>query len=180
MMLVAAGLVATALLSIERLTYWRAWNAPDAFQRFVHRHPRLLGTDPVVALRRLFYGFKAIQIAVLVGWCMLFGATWLPQPTAPWPVLVTGVALLAFGQSLNFGVLLRLKSTGVFYGNRFGRETEWHTGFPFSLVPHPQYLGALLSVWAFLLIMRYPNPDWLALPLVSTVLYAFAVWVERE
>jgi len=179
-MLVTASLVAAALLSIERLTYWRAWNAPADFERFAVRHPRLFGGDPVIGLRRLFYGFKTIQIAVLIGWCMLFGATWLPLPTAPWPMLVTGVALLAFGQALNLGVIFRLKSNGMFYGNRFGRDTEWHTGFPFSLVPHPQYLGALLSVWAFMLIMRYPNPDWFALPLVSSVLYAFAVWVERE
>lgn len=179
-MLITALIIATALLSIERVTYWHAWNGPDAFRRFARHFPRLLGGDPVVALRRLFYVFKIIQLGVLIGWCMLFGNTWLPLPTATWPAIAAGGLLLAFGQALNFGVIVKLRSNGMFYGNRFGRATEWHTGFPFSLLPHPQYLGAAGSVWAFMLIMRFPNPDWIVLPLISTGLYAFGVWVERE
>jgi methylene-fatty-acyl-phospholipid synthase len=173
-------LLSTLLLGIERVSYWYVWNHPGRFAARVRRWPRLSSGDPVLALRRLFYGFKAIQIAVLIGWCMLFGGTWLPLPTAGPLLLGIGIALLLIGQLLNFCVMWRLGSTGVFYGNRFGRPIEWQTGFPFSLLPHPQYLGALLSVWGFMLIMRYPNPDWIALPLVSTAWYAWGTRVERE
>ncbi|MDT8439613.1 MAG: methyltransferase [Wenzhouxiangellaceae bacterium] len=172
--------IATLLLSLERVTYWWAWNHPEVFTAQARRRDRLLHHDPVRALGRLFVVFKFIQIGVLLGWCMVFGQTWLPLPTAPSGAIVLGLSLLALGQALNFGVIWRLKAEGMFYGNRFGRAIEWQTGFPFSIVRHPQYVGALLSVWAFLLIMRFPNPDWLALPLVSTALYAWGIHVERD
>lgn len=127
----------------------------------------------------MFYVFKAIQVGVLLGWCIWFGASWIPWPTAPAAAIVVGVFLVAIGQVLNFSVMWRLGSAGVFYGNRFGRDVAWQTGFPFSFVAHPQYLGALLSVWGFMLAMRYPNADWLVLPLVSTVYYGLGARLER-
>ncbi len=168
------------LLAIERLTYWWVWNYPDSFSTRVSGRPKCLGEgDPVEALKRLFLAFKGIQIAVMIGWSMWFAQTWLPWPTAPTPLLVAGLAVLLAGQVLNAAVFWRLGREGVFYGTRFGREIEWQTGFPFSLVPHPQYLGALISVWAFMMIMRFPNPDWWALPLLMTVYYTAGARVER-
>jgi methylene-fatty-acyl-phospholipid synthase len=76
--------------------------------------------------------------------------------------------------------MAKLGNEGVFYGNRFGRTVEWQSGFPFSLHPHPQYLGAALSVWGFMLAMRYPEPDWLVLPLISTVYYVFGARLESR
>ena len=136
------------------------------------------GADPVMALKSLFHVFKVIQIAVLLGWCVWFAEAWIPWPTAPLPIMLLGLVLIAFGQVLNFGVMMRLGSEGVFYGNRFGRNVAWQTGFPFSLVAHPQYVGALLSVWGFMLAMRFPNADWIVLPLVSTVYYALGARLE--
>lgn len=173
-------LVSSLLLGIERISYWYVWNHPRRFTARVRRWTQWSGGDPVLALRRMFYGFKAIQVLVLLGWCMLFGNTWLPLPTARGAALLGAAMLVLFGQILNFSVMWRLGNEGVFYGNRFGRHIEWQTGFPFSLMPHPQYLGALLSVWGFMLIMRFPNPDWIVLPLVSTAWYAWATTVERE
>jgi len=173
-------MISVPLLALERLTYWWAWNHPRRFEIMAKRLPGTRDVDAVDALRRLFLLFKLIQIGVLLGWCIAFGDTWAPLPTAPTGLVVVGLLLLGFGQLLNFSVMARLGRDGVFYGNRFGRTIEWRTGFPFSIVPHPQYLGALLSVWAFMLIMRYPNPDWIALPLASTILYAWGAWVERK
>lgn len=173
------GAACAALLAIERLAYWFAWTRPKRFSAYARR---LLGrerADAVEVLKALFYVFKAIQIAVLVGWCMWFGGSWIPLPTAPLAAIVAGAVLIAFGQILNFSVMRRLGSEGVFYGNRFGRDVAWQTGFPFSFFAHPQYLGALLSVWGFMLAMRYPNADWLVLPLISTVYYWLGARVER-
>lgn len=173
------GVACAVLLAIERLTYWYAWTRPE---RFAARMRRFLGrrrADPVVVLKTLFFGFKAIQLGVLLGWCIWFSGNWIPWPTAPVSIIIAGVFLIAIGQVLNFSVMLRLGTEGVFYGNRFGRDVAWQTGFPFSLVAHPQYLGALLSVWGFMLAMRYPNADWSVLPLISTLYYALGARLER-
>ena len=173
------GVACAALLAIERMTYWYAWTRPRRFAARMRTKLGQRGADPVMALKSLFHVFKAIQIAVLLGWCVWFADAWIPWPTAPLPIMLLGGVLIAFGQVLNFGVMIRLGSEGVFYGNRFGRSVAWQTGFPFSLVAHPQYVGALLSVWGFMLVMRFPNADWVVLPLVSTVYYALGARLER-
>mgnify|MGYP006274276003 CR=1 FL=1 len=172
-------LLAAALLSVERLTYRYAWKRPGRFAARVRRTRFLRTSDPVQGLRSLFVGFKLIQVGVLLGWCMWFGRTWLPLPEAPPVAITAGVTLIVIGQILNASVMHRLGNEGVFYGNRFGRDIPWQTGFPFSLVAHPQYLGALASVWGFMLAMRFPNPDWVVVPLISTVYYAAGARLER-
>lgn len=173
------GLACAALLAMERMTYWYAWTRPRRFAARMRRLPGRRGADPVAALKSLFHVFKLIQVAVLFGWCAWFAGSWILWPTAPLPILLLGVGLIAFGQVLNFGVMIRLGSEGVFYGNRFGRNVPWQTGFPFSLTSHPQYVGALLSVWGFMLAMRFPHADWVLLPLLSTVYYALGARLER-
>jgi methylene-fatty-acyl-phospholipid synthase len=93
---------------------------------------------------------------------------------------MAGIALFLAGQVLNFSVFWRLGRTGVFYGNRLGHRVPRITGFPFSIVPHPQYTGTLVSIWGLFLIMRYPNPDWVVLPLLETVYYLAAMRLERH
>jgi protein-S-isoprenylcysteine O-methyltransferase Ste14 len=36
---------------------------------------------------------------------------------------------------------------GVYYGTRLGATVPWVEGFPFNVVRHPQYVGAVLSLW---------------------------------
>lgn len=91
-----------------------------------------------------------------------------------------GVLLLALGQLLNWSVFSLLGKEGVFYGNRFGYRVEWRQEFPFSLFEHPQYAGALLSIWGFFLIMRFPHEDWYWLPLLETAYYAIGAYWERD
>lgn len=167
------------LLSLERITYWWIWNQPERFRAVITGLKVLQANEPVDSMYRLFIVFKWVQVGVFLGWCMWFGNTWLPMPTAPWPILVAGLAVLTFGQLLNFSVFRALGKTGVFYGNRFGHAVEWRTGFPFSVFPHPQYLGTLASIWAFFAIMRWPEPDWLVLPLLQTLYYSAGAWLEK-
>ncbi len=51
--------------------------------------------------------------------------------------------------------------------------------FPFSLLKHPQYAGALLSIWGFFLAMRFPHPDWYLLPSLETLYYALGAYLEQ-
>jgi methylene-fatty-acyl-phospholipid synthase len=179
-MLLPATLIAALLLAIERVAYILVWHHPDAFERLCSQG-RIFGIrDPVNALNGLFAGFKFIQIGVFVAWWALFDGRFPPLPTAPTGLLMAGIALFLAGQVLNFSVFWRLGRTGVFYGNRLGHRVPRVTGFPFSIVPHPQYTGTLVSIWGLFLIMRYPNPDWVVLPLLETVYYLAAMRLERH
>jgi len=178
-MLCILVITAALLLAIERISYVLIWRFPERFRQACHnaRWPGM--REPVEALSRLFLIFKLIQIGVFVAWWTIFDQRFPPLPSAPgWMLLVAAIAL-CLGQLLNFSVFWRLGKVGVFYGNRLGHQVPWVEGFPFSLIPHPQYVGTLISIWAVFLIMRYPHPDWFILPLIETVFYLLAMRFER-
>ena len=168
-----------ALLSLERLSYVWIWRHPEAF-RALCDHPAVacMGT-PVDVVQKLFYGFKVIQGAVFVGWAYVYGhgSLW-PLNGGAWS-LGLGGALLIVGQILNVSVFYRLGKVGVFYGNRFGYDMPWCRAFPFSLFKHPQYVGTVLSIWGFFLVMRFPHDDWSLLPAVETVYYVLGAYFEQ-
>jgi len=168
-----------ALLSLERLCYVWIWRAPEAFRAWCDRPAVARIGKPVDVVQKLFYGFKVIQGAVFVGWCYVYsqGVLW-PLSGSAWS-LGLGGTLVVVGQILNVSVLYRLGKVGVFYGNKLGYETPWCRTFPFSLLKHPQYVGTVLSIWGFFLIMRFPHDDWYLLPTVETVYYALGAYFEQ-
>jgi hypothetical protein len=175
----ATFLVAAALLSVERVTYVAVWHWPAWFEELCRsRWLRHLGS-PVDVLAALFVGFKFLQLAVFVGWCLVHGGRLIPGERSG-GVLLASAALLAAGQALNLSVFRSLGRTGVFYGSRFGHDVPWRVTFPFSWLDHPQYVGALLTIWGFFVLTRYPAPDWTALPLLETVYYAFGAHFEQD
>lgn len=178
MAFVMAFALAALLLAVERLSYFLIWNWPQTFVRLCRSW---LGedADPVAVTQHCFYAFKVLQLGVFFGWCVFFSESGWPWPTAGPLAFAAGAALIVVGQMLNASVFWRLGRDGVFYGNKLGRPIGWQSGFPFSLLPHPQYVGALLSVWGFFLVMRHPEPDWIALPLLSTGYYALGAWLEH-
>src|SRR5262249_47877308 len=89
------------------------------------------------------------------------------------------VAAMVAGQALSVGVFWRLGRTGVFYGGQFGLRLPWSEGFPFSWFKHPQYVGAVLSIWGFFLMMRFPSVDWWILPALETAYYVAGARLER-
>ena len=170
---------AGVLLSLERICYLWIWRKPAAF-RYWCAHPSLLWIDePVDVLMLLFCGFKALQLVVFVSWCYVHGdgSLW-PLGPSVWSFAVGGL-LVAIGQSLNVGVFYRLGKVGVFYGNKFGYKIPWREEFPFCFFKHPQYVGALLSIWGFFIVMRFPHDDWYLIPLLETVYYAVGAYFER-
>lgn len=175
-MLVILVVAAAVLLALERATYAFAWHLPERFRALCERFG---ANDPVAALERLFYGFKAIQLTVFAGWCLVFASRTGWPPAGLGPARLAGLALLAVGQVLNAAVFLRLGRTGVFYGNRFGQATTWVRGFPFALLAHPQYVGAVASIWGVFLVLRFPHPDWVVIPLLETIYYAIGSRLER-
>ncbi len=178
-MLWTALAIAGALLALERLTYALIWYSPTSFRRTCRHWPLSRFATPVDAMQALFYLFKAIQLGVFLAWCVVFSDQFPPLPTAGPAAISTGLALVVAGLILNGSVFWRLGKTGVFYGNKLGHDVPWIKGFPFSVVPHPQYVGTAVSVWGFFLVMRFPNPDWIALPLLQTAYYIIGARVER-
>lgn len=172
-------LLAALLLSFERLCYVWAWHLPESFRSFCTRRAAAVLGEPVAALQKLFYLFKVLQLAVFIGWCYFHGgASWSSLSVSPFAFMIGGAALF-IGQILNFSVFYRLGRVGVFYGNKFGYEIPWRQEFPFSVLKHPQYVGAVLSIWGFFLVMRFPYADWCALPILETAYYALGICFEQ-
>src|SRR5262245_8641217 len=93
---------AAVVLSFERLCYIYVARAPERFRKFCQRPVMAPLGAPVEALQRLFYGFKAIQLAVFPGWCYVLGQGSLSPPGQG--VFHFGVAgaLIVVGQILNW------------------------------------------------------------------------------
>jgi len=170
--------VAALLLSLERACYVWTWRYTESFRAFCARPAVARWGEPVRVLELLFYGFKAIQIGVFVGWC--WGVGTFPLARRPPIALGLGLAAIAVGQTLSFAVFRRLGRVGVFYGTRLGHVVPWCTGFPFSILRHPQYVGAVLSIWGFFLSLRFPAPDWIVLPTLETLYYVIGGRLESH
>ncbi len=171
--------VAAFCLSLERICYAFVWRFPEAFCRMCSLPwMRFLG-EPIDVLRKLFLGFKAIQISVFLGWCYLYGEGSLSSLNESVLWLSVGTALVIAGQVLNLSVFLRLGQVGVFYGAKFGYDVSWCRSFPFSILRHPQYVGTVLSIWGFFLAMRFPHDDWYILPALETFYYIAGSQLEQ-
>ena len=92
--------------------------------------------------------------------------------------MTLGTILVLLGQGLNFGAFYRLGTLGVFYGAQLGHEIQRSREFPFTLFDHPQYVGALLSIWGFFIATCFPHSDWFLLPILETVYYSIGAWLE--
>ena len=57
-------------------------------------------------------------------------------------------------QALNIGIYRAIGNPGVYYGFKLGHNIPWHTGFPFNVVSHPQYVGSALTVWGAVALVR--------------------------
>jgi methylene-fatty-acyl-phospholipid synthase len=174
------SIAAAVLLSFERVCYLWIWHSPERFRDWCIKLATInISADSVEILQFLFCAFKVLQGAVFVGWCIIFSGGTLRPASPELFNLGVGGALIAAGQALNASVFHRLGKIGVFYGNKLGYRIPWSRKFPFSCMKHPQYLGALLSIWGFFLIMRFPYDDWYLLPAIETVYYGLGAYLER-
>ena len=171
--------VAAVLLSLERIAYVVIWRAPDTFCTFCARPMVRPFGEPIDILQKFFYGFKGVQLAVFFGWCYGYGNGKLWPPDSGGLALCIGALLIVAGQLLNYSVFAQLGKVGVFYGNKMGYGVPWCRDFPFSVLNHPQYIGASLSIWGFFLVMRFPYDDWYVLPAIETLYYALGAHFEQ-
>lgn len=172
-------ILSALLLSVERISYALIWNNPATFREWAADPAVAAIGGPVKLVRLLFVLFKAIQAGVFALWIYVHGDGGL-QPTHSQAAMMLGAMLGICGQILNVSVFVRLGARGVFYADRFGYETPWVRGFPFSLVSHPQYVGTAMTIWGLFMVMRFPHPDWAVLPLLETIYYIAGSHVERN
>uniref|UniRef100_A0A7S3LI74 phosphatidyl-N-methylethanolamine N-methyltransferase n=1 Tax=Aplanochytrium stocchinoi TaxID=215587 RepID=A0A7S3LI74_9STRA len=164
---------ASLLLSLERLAYGVVWKQPHVFSKIAKKagYP---GKEPefIFNLVRLF---KLVQIYVFATWYYTHYGTSVPSLTTT--QFMVGLPILAFGQLLNFMVWYRIGIDGVCYGCKFGRSIPWCTQFPYSHFNHPQYLGAILTVWGMFIFCWQDCPyDWYAIPVIETSLYICSMY----
>lgn len=58
-------------------------------------------------------------------------------------------------------------------------QVPWVDGFPFNVVSHPQYVGAVLSIWGLALALWQQRPDGTVLVAAYwTLLYAITAVQE--
>lgn len=89
-------------------------------------------------------------------------------------------ALGACMQVLNIAVYRRLTNTGVYYGTKLGKKVAWKTGFPFNVVGHPQYVGAVFTIWGLAtLVWGQSPPGTITLAVYWTLLYGIAALQEQ-
>ncbi len=169
---------AAVVLSLERGCYVWIARSPRAFRAWCARPSVAWLGEAVVVVGALFCAFKLVQLAVFAGWCWAHGHGSLMPANRDPAALAAGGALLLAGQILNASVFYRLGAVGVFFGARLGHEIPWCRAFPFSMFSHPQYVGAVLSIWGFFLMMRFPHDDWSLLPALETLYYALSMVLE--
>ena len=161
--------IAAILLSLERIAYAWISRHPTTFREWCARSLAAPMADPVEVVRMIFLVFKGIQGGVFLAWVYAHsGGTVLPHPGGAWAVIAGGAAVLV-GQGLTATAFVRLGKAGVFYGNQFGHDVSWCRQFPYSVLSHPQYLGAVMTIWGLFLMLRFPAADWYLLPLLETV-----------
>jgi len=177
-MMLSALLAAAIVLSVERACYVWIARAPRRFRAWCARPTVARLGEPVMVVRRLFYGFKVVQLSVFAGWWWVFGRSGFAMSDRP--ALLIGGLLVLVGQALNWSVFYRLGTVGVFYGDRLGHDVPRCRDFPFSLFTHPQYVGTVLSIWGFFVATRFPHEDWALLPVLETAYYVIGTYVEEH
>ena len=97
--------------------------------------------------------------------------------------LALGLPLVLAGQVLNAATYAAIGRDGVYYGCRFGRPVPWHTGFPFTVVSHPQYAGATMTAWgtcALLANRTVVRRGWFGIAAAQSAYYLYMSLVEAN
>lgn len=103
-------------------------------------------------------------------------------------ILVAATFFLAYGCHLNVMVHHLLGTTGIYYGVELGlidpKKIVWVTGYPYSLISHPQYVGAAMQLiggallWGFDVSFNV-RADIFAAAVYMSALYLVTIQIEK-
>ena len=83
-------------------------------------------------------------------------------------------------QVLNISIYRAIGKKGVYYGFKLGSPVPWHTGFPFNVVSHPQYVGSIMTIWgAGGLVWSQAPSGWTAMLIYWSALYVLTGLQEQ-
>jgi len=182
--------VAVALLFIERICYTWVHTFSTSFVEFCATPVgRMMGKKPLDVVLTIFYVNKVIQLGTFIAYYFFVinfespfgdavGFAWSKVTAFQWIMLVHAIVL---GQGLNTAIYRAIGKAGVYYGYRLGEPVPWVTGFPFSLVPHPQYVGVcmcFIGVNVFVATDAHVAAGWFNLTAVQVLYYVYMGLVE--
>lgn len=106
------------------------------------------------------------------------GFSWGAVTPLQWIWLVHA---LVVGQGFNTAIYRAIGKAGVYYGYRLDEPVPWVTGFPFSVVPHPQYFGVcmcVIGVNIFVATPQHISAGFFNLTMVQVLYYVYMGLVE--
>jgi methylene-fatty-acyl-phospholipid synthase len=103
-------------------------------------------------------------------------------------ILIAAAFFLVYGCHLNIMVHHLLGTTGIYYGVELGfidpKKIVWVTGYPYSLISHPQYVGASMQLiggalmWGFDASLNV-RVDIFAAAVYMSALYLVTIQIEK-
>jgi len=171
-----------AVLSLERICYTIVWTRSKDFLRFCKMPPMCYLGSPVDVVVSMFFVNKCLQISVPLAWYFNHG-----QPPALADISnyqwVTAVQCFFIGQLFNYSIYQAIGKNGVYYGARLGATIPWCEGYPFNVVPHPQYAGVVLSIYGLAVVLAtqaHVAQGWFGMFAAQVVYYSYMGWVENN
>lgn len=179
-------------LSTPHVFYYILWTSPQLWLSFCEKNK--LGR-PVKAFSTTAHFIK-LQQAVCFAWWYVeaIGYEFPNDPSVLVKQIITylssmniirlifSVELILLGQLFNGAVYQTIGESGVYYGVKFGEPVPWVFGFPFSVMGHPQYRGATISIWGFVFFLATVvsiSKGIYAIGCVLTLYYYFSGYVEE-
>jgi methylene-fatty-acyl-phospholipid synthase len=163
-------------LAAPHLLYGFIWFFPQNWQA-------QFGKRSVLVFDSCAWVLKVVQFGTAIAWWIHAKApahAFDVRQLSPLSV-VAGLAVTAAGQALNIGIFRAIGHVGVYYGFKLGHKVPWVEGFPFNVVSHPQYVGAVLSIWGVVIALWQQRPGGtLAVALYWTLLYVVTAIQESN
>lgn len=167
------------VLGPERLAYGFVYHFTPSFRRFAGLGKT--GKADLTIMHTLVSAFKVVQLCAVasdlgpkLGWSL---APPLGRLSAADPSdlarFALGLALVAYGQLLNASIYWAIGSVGVHYGHQLGHDVPWCSGWPFTFLSNPQYIGVVLTFWGIYLALAptWGAYEWFCIPLVISFWY---------
>lgn len=172
----ATAVVLLVVLALPHFLFAYVWLRPRSWHR-------AFGSKDVDAFAALAAAGKLLQIWTFVMWAWANHADGVCAWSAvTLPQFLNAVLLIALGQALNYATFRALGRSGVYYGTRLGHKgLPWVHSYPFNVVPHPQYVGSVLTIWGTILLLHHmlPLPDALYVAVWWSALYLVTALQER-
>jgi len=138
-------------------------------------------SHPVATFAKVATVLKLLQLWAFVTWYLSENkgpVNFITLEPIRWLI---GLPLIIAGQALNYGIYHAIGQDGVYYGVKLGKKVPWYNGFPFNVVAHPQYVGAVFTLWGIAVLISTPAHalGLLQLCVLVTGLYIFTAITEQ-